>query len=160
MNIRGNFIKILILSLLFFGTLGKAAEYLGEARPPTVTDERILRIARAIHIEVEEISASIAERSSADQNIEEICFRVGILYHLARRDLQGLLRKDPLGASEKRYARDTIRYSRLLPGFCGDEEKISMDPEQFRVPKGDVDDLLMELKAIDASALELIEEAS
>lgn len=157
MDIRGNFIKILVLSLLFFGTLGKAAEYLNEVRPPRVADERLIRIAKAIRVEVEEISAAIAERTPEDKNLEEICFRVGILYHLARIDLQGVMKKEPpLTEPEKKYASDSVMTARALPGFCGDKEKTSMDPGRVRITKGDVDVLVGELKALDAKAKDLI----
>jgi len=157
MNIRGNFIKILVLSLLFFGTLGKAAEYLAETRPPKVVDERLLRIAKAIRVEVEEITAAVADRTPEDKDLEEICFRVGILYHLARRDLQGVMKKaPPLTGPEKKYASDSVMTARSLSSFCGDMEKTSMDPGRVRITKGDVDELLIELKALDARAKDFI----
>jgi hypothetical protein len=129
---------------------------LGTAAPSAapVPDLRLREIAKEIQGLISDVRQATAEATSADKNLNEICFRVGNLYQTARRDLQEAVRSkvspDPLVV-------ELIADAKSLPSFCGDKERTKADPGYEQVPRGNLARLEKELSNMDRRAKALAE---
>lgn len=113
-------------------------------------------VATEIREQIAAVRQAVADTERAQDNIEEICFRVGALYLSARRELEEATATNAAApAREKKLAGELIKDSRSLPSFCGDGEKVRTDPGYEQVKKGDVANLSRELANMDRRAAEL-----
>jgi hypothetical protein len=118
---------------------------LGGGAAAGAPDERLLSVLAAIRRDVSAVREATAESNSADKNLSEICFRVGILY-TALQELAAF--EGPRSKS----VRELVGASKSLPSFCGDKERASHDPAPEAVPAGDLGRLSAELAHIDHRA--------
>src|SRR5438876_10224138 len=114
--------RIMCLLLGVVG-LGGAAT----AAPPT----RMAEVVAEIHRDVAAVNEAIAERTPSDNNLHEICFRVGNLYTTLRHELEEISGDHP-----SKEAKALIADGKSLPSFCGDKEKAKDDPGYEAVPSG------------------------
>jgi hypothetical protein len=93
------------------------------------------------------VNEAIAERTPRDNNMHEICFRVGNLYTTLRYELEEISGDQP-----SKEIKALISDGKSLPIFCGDAEKAKDDPGYEAVPSGDVARLKVELANIERLA--------
>jgi hypothetical protein len=105
-------------------------------------DSRLRAVATEIRGLIADVREATAEATDRDQNLQEICFRIGNLYQSARYELQ-----EVTGDKAKAHpaVRELIADSKSLPSFCGDKEKTRVDAGYEQVPKGDLARLEKEL---------------
>jgi len=103
-----------------------------------------------IQREVSAIREAIAESTSQDKNLSEICFRVGNLYTTLRYELEEITGEHPT-----KDVKALIADGKSLPSFCGDKEKATADPGYEAVPQHDLERLKVELGNIDRRAAAL-----
>lgn len=111
---------------------------------------RMAEVEAEIHREVAAVNEAIAERTPSDNNIHEVCFRVGNLYTTLRYELEEISGDQP-----SKEAKALIADGKSLPSFCGDKEKAKEDPGYEAVPSGDFARLKVELANIERRATAL-----
>lgn len=114
-------------------------------------------VATEIRVEIKDIHQALGEITPQDENVAEVCFRVGNLYQSARHELEEVAadRKD-LSGTEKQLVEALIKDAKSLTTFCGDKEKQKQDPGYEQVSQGDENDLRRELRNMDERAGRLI----
>jgi len=113
-------------------------------------------VAKEVREEIADVREAIAEVTPRQNNIEEICFRVGSLYLTTRRELEEAAASETnASARAKQLVSELIKDGHSLPSFCGDTEKVKREPGYEQVKKGDVGDLKRELANMERRASEL-----
>src|SRR5262249_40879558 len=97
----------------------------GHAKPRPAPEGGFNAPAREIQTSIHGIEEALAEATPQNANREEICFRVGMLYQVARYELDEVAAamKSEKSSRAATIAAELIKDGRSLPSFCDDKEK-------------------------------------
>ena len=106
--------------------------------------------------QIKDVFEAIREQTPEDKNLEEICFRLGILYQVSRNELPKLTQAADQ-SNTRMFVINITSIARRLPGFCGDKEKIEKELSSVQIAKGDREGLKRELTILETLAKGFLE---
>lgn len=136
-----------IYLLLAFSVGASAVTFAGESHWGLRT------AAKEVREEIADVREAIAEVTPRQNNVEEICFRVGSLYLTTLRELEeAAAAQTNASARAKQLLSELTKDGHSLPSFCGDTDKVKREPGYEQGKNGDLGDLKRELANMERRA--------